>query len=319
MGNIFKEVNSLLLQEYNLDIENVHPMTTGVGGYTFLVEALQGKFIYKIADANEMNHPEAEPEICNYLFEKGIEVSAFLKNTSGNFVTRYSDNRVSHLQKYVEGNVFLMNEAPEWFMKKTPVLLGRIHNELRGYKELPEGIGKAFFQYMNPDNAKQSYMHSYEIAKQRGETEILEDIEFRMSIVPQMTDWQFDLGKLTCCNTHGDYNINQIICGENEVNAVIDWTSACRHPVIWEITRSFYYADSGCVNGELNEAKFRDYVEGYCSVASLTQYDKDNLLRLYYYQLAVCDYYSQYLNAEDDKKEEYLMQAQFATNVLRHI
>ena len=76
-----------------------------------------------------------------------------------------------------------------------------------------------------------------------------------------MTNWKFDLGKLTCCNTHGDYNINQIICGENKVNAVIDWTSACRHPVIWEITRSFYYADPGCVNEGLNEVKFRDYVE----------------------------------------------------------
>ena len=181
MGNMFKEISSLLLQEYNLDVENVHQMTTGVGGDTFLVEALQGKFIYKIADANEMNHPETEPEICNYLFEKGIEVSAFLKNTSGNFMIRYSDNRVSHLQKYVAGSVFAMNEAPEWFMKETPVLLGRIHNELSGYKELPEGIGKAFFQYMTLDNAKRSYMHSYEIAKQSGETEILEDLEFRMS------------------------------------------------------------------------------------------------------------------------------------------
>lgn len=49
----------------------------------------------------------------------------------------------------------------------------------------------------------------------------------------------------------------------------------------------------------------------------LSEYDKKQLLRLYYYQLAVCDYYSQYLEADDSKKEEFFMQARFATNVLR--
>lgn len=38
-------------------------MTAGVGGDTFFINAYQGKFIYKIVDANEMNHPEEEPEI----------------------------------------------------------------------------------------------------------------------------------------------------------------------------------------------------------------------------------------------------------------
>lgn len=65
------------------------------------------------------------------------------------------------------------------------------------------------------------------------------------------------------------------------------------------------------------EAKFKDYVDRYCSVMPLTQYDRDNLLRLYFYQLGVCDYYSQYLNAEEDRKEEYLTQARFATRVLQ--
>ena len=65
--------------------------------------------------------------------------------------------------------------------------------------------------------------------------------------------------------------------------------------------------------------KFKDYVEHYCSVASLTQYDRDNLIKLYLYQLAVCDYYFQYLNADIHKKEEYLLQARFATKVLKNI
>ncbi len=47
-----------------------------------------------------------------------------------------------------------MNAAPDWFMLQSPLLLGRIHNELHKYKELPMGIGDEFFRYMTPENAK---------------------------------------------------------------------------------------------------------------------------------------------------------------------
>lgn len=318
MQNISERIRQTLVQEYGLEACDIHKMTTGVGGDTFLIVAHQGRFIYKIVDANEMNHPEEEPEICNFLFQRGLEVSNFLKNKSGDFVTPFDGKRVSHVQQYVEGKTFGMNEAPDWFMAQSPLLLGRIHNALRKYKELPMGIGQDFFRHMTPESAKDSYHRSYELAKQRGETDILNDLEFRLKTIGKIRDWKFDLNKLTYCNSHGDYTVNQIICGDNKINAVIDWTCACRHPVIWEITRSFFYAEPSCMDGQYDEAKFRDYVECYCSVAPLTQYDRSNLLKLYLYQLAVCDYYAQYFNADIHKKDEYLSQARFATKVLQN-
>lgn len=317
MQNISERIRQVLLQEYGFDVFEIHKMTTGVGGDTFLIHTHQGKFIYKISDANEMNHPEEEPEICNFLFQRRIRVSEYLKNKSGNFVTPFDSERVSHIQKYVEGNVFAMNEAPGWFMVQSPLLLGRIHNELHQYKELPMGIGENFFKYMTPENAEKSYRHSYEMAEQRGETDLLNDLELRLKIIPKIRNWKFDVQKLTYRNSHGDYTVNQIICGKNKINAVVDWTCACRHPVIWEITRSFFYAEPSCIDGQYDKLKLKNYVGHYCRIAPLTQYDRDNLIKLYLYQLAVCDYYSQYLNADIHKKEEYLLQARFATKVLQ--
>lgn len=72
-----------------------------------------------------MNHPEEEPEIC-FLFQRGLEVSNFLRNKSGNFVTLFDGKRVSHVQKYVKGKVFAMNEATDWLMVQSPLLLGKI-------------------------------------------------------------------------------------------------------------------------------------------------------------------------------------------------
>ena len=130
MQNISERIRQILLQEYGFEVCDIHKMTTGVGGDTFLINAHQGRFIYKVVDANEMNHPEEEPEICNFLFHRGLEVSNFLKNKSGNFITLFDGKRVSHVQRYVEGKVFAMNEAADWFMVQSPLLLGRIHNEL---------------------------------------------------------------------------------------------------------------------------------------------------------------------------------------------
>ncbi|MBQ7774474.1 MAG: phosphotransferase [Lachnospiraceae bacterium] len=319
MEELLQKIKQELLREYGLEVCEVHQMTAGVGGDTYKVQASQGKFIYKIADANDMNHPEAEPQICEFLLSKGIPVCNFVKNHEGSFITWTEDKKVSHLQSFIEGKVFPMNSVPEWFMVQAPILLGRIHNALREYKELPIGIGADFFKYMTPDNARQSYLHSYENAKQSGQVDIQQDLEIRLKVLDKMVDWRFDLERLTYCNTHGDYTVNQVICRQDRINAVIDWTCACRHPVIWEITRSFFLAEPTCAYGELEEAKFKDYVEAYCSVAPLTQYDKDNFLKLYYYQLAVCDYYAQYFGADDYKKEEYLSQAKFATKVLQHM
>ena len=38
----------------------------------------------------------------------------------------------------------------------------------------------------------------------------------------------------------------------------------------------------------------------YSAIAPLNDYDRANILKLYYYQIAVCDYYAQYLDAAED-------------------
>ena len=306
---------SMIKDRYGLNVRAITSISTGVGGDTYRISTAQGDYIYKIVDANGMNHPTAEPELTGYLRSHGIPVSEFVRNVEGNWFTHF-DGRVSHLQKYIPGYTFPMNSAPEWFMAESPRLLARIHNTLRDYPPLPVGIGDVFFQYMTPEHAETSYWRSLARASASGETNILEDLKLRLEILNKIRGWRFDCSRLTCTNSHGDFTVHQVLCGETSVHGVIDWTSACVHPVIWEITRSFFYADPSCWDGCYDKERFAAYVSAYCALAPLNGYDRANILRLYYYQLAVCDYYAQYLDAEGAKKAEYLQQAQFATRVL---
>lgn len=307
----------LLRDSYGVEADSLRPMTVGVGGDTYLVRAQEGNFVFKVMDSNEMNHPEEEPALCGYLRQNGIPASRFFRNRDGSWLTG-ARGRVCHLQAFAEGSSFPMNTAPEWFMEESPRLLARIHTVLRGYKPLAVGIGGDFFRYMTPERAARSYRQSYEQAEAQGEAGILAELRQRIELLELVKDWHFEPEKLTCCNSHGDFTVNQILCAGGRIQAVIDWTSACIHPVVWEITRSFFYADSSCGEGSFDADRFAAYVSAYASAAPLNDYDRENILKVYYYQLAVCDYYAQYLSAPPEKKQEYLQQARFATAVLRN-
>lgn len=314
--SISHKIETLLQEQYGLNVSSIKCMTTGVGGDTFLIKSMQGKYVFKLAEMNAMNRPEMEPDLCNYLLQYEIPASLFCRNKDNNCITLV-EGKVGLLQCFIEGTVYAMNSAPDWFMQQSPLLLGKIHQTLSTYVDLPYGLGKEFFYYMTLENARQSYGQSLNIALERTEENIIEDLEFRIKLTETIPKMGFEPDLLTYRNTHGDYTINQILCGDSTINGIIDWTSACKHPVIWEITRSFFYAEPSCKEGDLDDRKFNDYVNTYCSMIKLTDYDRENIIRLYYYQLAVCDYYHQYLFAEASKKEEFLSQAKFATNVLR--
>lgn len=97
------------------------------------------------------------------------------------------------------------------------------------------------------------------------------NIEYRINLMGRFPNFSIDISKMTCKNTHGDYSINQIICGYNKINAVIDWTTACTHRIVWEITRSFVYAEKTCANGEIQIDRLISYLKEYLKYARLFQ------------------------------------------------
>ena len=209
-----------------------------------------------------------------------------------------------------------LNTSPDWLLTESAQMLGKIHTALRDYQELPVGIGADFFEYMTPDRASESYKKSLVIAESRGDTEIAADLRYRIYLMQRFPAYEFDLEKLTCCATHGDYFISQIICCERKINAVIDWTTACVHPVVWEIVRSYIYAAPSCKEGQIDMDEFLRYVAEYREFAPLNEYALLCMARLFYYQIAVCDYYGQYYASTADNRHIYLHQAVFSTKLL---
>lgn len=196
-------------------------------------------------------------------------------------------------------------------------MFGKIHAVLEKYEGLPVGIGNDFFKYMTPENALCSYENSLKIAREMGDKDVEADLIYRIELMKNFPKYHFSTDKLTCANTHGDYFLSQFICGEKKINAVIDWTTACTHPAVWEIVRSYVYAAPECAEGVINAEKLAEYFKEYLRFSRLNEYDLKSAAELFYYQISVCDYYGQYFSSAADNREIYLHQAIFSTKLMK--
>ena len=103
----------------------------------------------------------------------------------------------------------------------------------------------------------------------------------------------------------------------NDKINVIDFTACCKQPIVWELTRFFFHSDKSAKDGKLDQSRYKEYLTAYTKYIPLNEYDISNLFKLYFYQLLVCDYYSQYFNETDAiKKKDYYNQANFASKIL---
>jgi Ser/Thr protein kinase RdoA (MazF antagonist) len=309
-------IKGIIGLHYGIEVFESKKLTVGAGSNTYDLLTDSGRYILKNANVNEANNPQNEPPLCAFLLSKGIPVSEFVKCTNGDFLFAYDGHRY-HMQRFVEGICYEWNTAPDWLLTESAKVLGEIHAALADYPPLPVGIGECFFQHMTPEMALRSYEKSFQRAKVLEDSSYVEGIAYRMDLMKRLQTPSIRLDQLTRRNTHGDYFISQLLCGDRQINTVIDWTTACVHPVVWEVLRSYVYAAPECSDGRIDMASFIDYVKTYLTFATLNKYDIKMLPYVFYYQIAVCDYYGQYYQSDASNREIYLQQAILSTKLMR--
>lgn len=306
-------IKSFLKNNYNLDVYDIRQMAIGTGGYSYKIITKSNVYVLKLTKEDSMNHPLIEPIICEVLNNNGVNTLKFIKSINDEFSTKFNDY-VANVYEYVEGDTVSHNSLDESLVNECVTILAKINIILKDFK-LSDGISKEFFKFMKPENALKSYLKSLEKAKLSNNEEISNYINIRIELLEYIKNWSFNIDYLTCCNSHGDFTNNQLIIND-KIN-IIDFTVCCKQPVIWELTRFFFHADKSAKDGNLNQNRFYEYLSYYCKNIVLNEYDLDNIFKLYFYQILVCDYYSEYFNEDDEvKKQDYLIQANFASKIL---
>ena len=94
------------------------------------------------------------------------------------------------------------------------------------------------------------------------------------------------ISKLTIMNTHGDYNVQQLIFNGKQETTILDFERAKKMPIIWEIMRCYSYTDKKAQNGKIDINNLISYIKAISNFILLNEFDLKYAAYIYLIQLA---------------------------------
>ncbi|MGN0478131.1 MAG: phosphotransferase [Hominenteromicrobium sp.] len=312
----FEQMKMRLFKLYDFEIDSMEPTENGAGGLTYFVVSDGKKYVVKYSNENDMNHVEIETAVCDFLLKNKIPACVFLPNKRGKYISTDENGRKFTVQKFYDGITYDYHAAPQELQRESALMLARIHRVLQGYPDIPTGIGADFFKYRKTEYMSDAYAETLNLAVQNGDFEIAERIRSNMRIIDAMPAYEFDVSRFTCGGTHGDYMISQMIWKNRKIIGIIDWTCVCKHPYIWEIVRSYLFMAPEVKQGEVDIDRLIGYLSAYTEESPLSAYDIENAGTLFFYFLAVCNFYGQYYDSLSKNRRIFLEQANMSADLL---
>lgn len=224
-----------------------------------------------------LKYIEKEINIINYLSTKGISVPKYVQLKNGEYHTNIED-RIIIMQEFVEGEILEDNSAEYDKLIKSAELLGKLIKALEQYPDLDDEdiINKKFSKSYILDSIQKIKLEQEKIKDDNLYKEkFVEDYKTKIEIAEELVSgFDFDImNKLTIKNTHGDYCNLQLIYNNKKDITVIDFETAKRMPIIWDIMRSYCYMDKDAKDGNINIKNLKEYVREVNKYVQLNQYD----------------------------------------------
>ena len=316
------KISMLLQTEYGLHFIDHKKLALGSAN-CYKVRCEEGDFFLKEYQSDfTMDRVDREADLVSYLRVRCFPVAGFVKTLNGGHAVLYEGHVVS-VQDYVEGRTYL-NDLPHTLLMKSAGYLGRLHTLLKDYPLEIEMDYRWAESISSEAVARKFDALLVTLEEERSDPQyakIREDLIFKKNLMACIDDWKQFFRGITFSATHGDYTACQLICGEDDIRAIIDFSSAGRLPVVWEIMRS--YIQSGGVSRSDTKLDVEDlaaYVAEYMKYAPLSRRDLEAMPYLYLFQLTQSSYgYKEYLVTKTENREALLDFAFWRTGICREI
>jgi len=316
------KINSILSSEYELHLIDCRKLALGSAN-CFKIKCKEGDFFLKEYQSDFTTEMvDTEAGIVEYLKSRDFPVAGFVKTVNGHNCSFY-EGHVINVQNYLEGQTYL-DDFPRTLLPECAKYLGIMHSILKDYplevsmdydwakKVSKDAISKKYNTLLSALGENKSDPHY---------NKIREDLIFKKELMDSIDDWKKYFKGITLTSTHGDYSACQLICDNNSIIAVIDFSSAKCLPVVWEIMRSYIQSGGVSRNGsDFDIDDFLLYVKEYMKYAPLAKRDLEAMPYVYLFQLAQSSYgYKEYLIKKSDNKEALLDFAFWRTDICREI
>ena len=318
-----QDIQAVLREKYR--IHEIYRVTALTGGSAncYRIQAAEGEFVLKEFQSKySVEDVQIEPKITEFVRTHDLPAAKFIQAATGEYAWAYR-NRAFHLQRFVEGAIFPQNGAPDWLLRDMPCLLGQLHRVLFGFPHpLTAAFGRSWFNQWDVDESRQQYAILIAAAECLPQGQVreqtLKDLHDKRNLLLKVAQVHINPNRLTQHNSHGDFNILQLIYKSSKIKAIIDFSSACKIPVVWELIRSYTSADSQCAEAAIDIPSLKNYVCTYLEHAPLSRYDLEMMPYLYYFQLARRRYgYREYLITRSENRESLIQFGFWRTNLCR--
>ncbi len=316
------KMSTILRDEYGLHLINNKNMALGSAN-CYKVHCKEGDFFFKEYQSDfTTDKVDKEADIVSYLVSKEFPVAGFVKTKNGNNSIKFEGHVIS-IQDFIEGKSYL-NDLPHPLLIKGARYLGKLHALLKDYPmeiSMDYEWAKGFSSEAIAEKFDRLLAVLNENKVDPNYEKIHDDLTFKKKLLESMDSWKEYFKSITYTSTHGDYTACQFICDEDDIRAIIDFSTAGALPAVWEIMRS--YIQSGGVSREESTFDVDDfvlYVKEYMKYAPLTKRDLEAMPYLYLFQLTQSSYgYKEYLITKTENKDALLDFAFWRTNICREL
>lgn len=314
-----KEIINFVKEKYGINVTYIKIIDRGsaniysLNGDEYILKEFQSKYTKE--------EIEKEITIINHLKKDGIKVPSYIKTINDTYYSLYKD-KVIIIQKFIEGYTLDRNEGNYEQTIECAKVYGMIVKSLENLDILLP-LNDLSFSKENLTKGIEKHQKLLELINDKDDEETLKikrDLEEKINMIKEISEENIFINtkKLTIKNTHGDFNVLQFIYKNDHINSVIDFVSACRMPIVWELIRSYSYIDKNVKNGIFNLDTFTDYIKEFNKYVKLNKYDLKYMSYIYLIQLLSSTYgYKEYIN--NNENIELLEFAYFRTNICKYL
>ena len=306
-----EELKSFIKKEYDIDVNNIRKINVGsaniysINNDKYILKEFQSKY-------NE-NEIIKEINVINHLRKNNLLVPKYIETKNNKYFCIYKGKAII-MQEFIKGDTLEKCKGTKEQIIECARELGKLTSSLKSLEyELPIREIDNWFDLEKGINKKEKLLNI------TNDKRIIKDLKDKIEMSKYCID-KFNINEirnnLTITNCHGDYNLLQFIYDKGKIKAIIDFVSASKMPIVWEIIRSYSYIDPKCKDGDIDIDNLVEYTKEVNKYFKLNKYDLKYMSYVYLIQLLNSDYgYKQYI--EDNNKKELLEFGLFRTKLCK--
>ncbi|MEI6478017.1 MAG: phosphotransferase [bacterium] len=299
-----EKIAQTLAERYGIsDVSGATELAGSSTGHVWKVETGSGStyILKEFTSTFPLERVAHEPELVVHLHKKGLPVSQYYPTVSGE-LTWVLEGCPVNLQSFLTGTPAQQCQASPKLLEDSVKLLADIQLAMADYPALAFSMDEDWFVYRKDTVRRQKKLGDLLGLAQALEhdnqykDQIVSDLEWKLSSLEKAHQMEFDPTRFTYGNTHGDYNVGNLLVNGEEIVGAIDFSNARQLPFVSEVLRSYTLGAPECAEAVIDLENLRQYFGWYQERLSLNEYDLTMAAKLSYFHIVNTGFgYHEYL------------------------